>query len=578
MTSAAYDRLITLLTELLQLDKPELNFGLYRVINERRGELEEFLNTGLLPTVRAALQQFDEAAREATARELAKVEGELAALGVDKSQSPKWVELQAEVDRLSASDRAEEGVYSLLFEFFRRYYKDGDFLALRRYRAGTYAMPYEGEEVLLYWANRDQYYIKTAEDFQEFVFKADGATVRLQLHHVETESDNKKPKPSAKSRFVLSPGKKPTLRDGEATFYFEYRAVEKAQSQAKFNEAAVSKILDEVPGVWRPRLSKASGVQDRSVLDLALHRFTAKNTFDYFVHKDLKGFLLRELDFFLKSDVLRLEDVLSEDAPVAEAARRQAIALRRIAVPLIDFMSQLEDFQRDLYLKKKLVLQTDYCLPVADVPEALWHGLVASEALVSEWEQLFKVKDVDVDVVRARPELVVDTALLSPALKGQLLEALPDIDARCDGLLIQGDNRQALALVAEGLASQARLIYIDPPFNTDGDSFLYKDSYRTSSWLTMLKDRLELARTALTADGTFYLHLDANANYMGRQLMDDCFGAENYLNEVVWRIGWVSGTRRPLIGTSAITTRCWSTKTVRSHTLTRTQRESRTRT
>lgn len=66
---------------------------------------------------------------------------------------------------------AESEVFSHLFNFFRRYYSGGDFLSLRRYKEGVYAIPYEGEEVKLYWANTDQYYIKTSENFRDYTFR-----------------------------------------------------------------------------------------------------------------------------------------------------------------------------------------------------------------------------------------------------------------------------------------------------------------------------------------------------------------------------------------------------------------------
>ena len=62
-------------------------------------------------------------------------------------------------------------VYEHLFSFFRRYYSEGDFLAKRVYKPGVYAIPYEGEEVTLHWANKDQYYIKTSEYLRDYAFR-----------------------------------------------------------------------------------------------------------------------------------------------------------------------------------------------------------------------------------------------------------------------------------------------------------------------------------------------------------------------------------------------------------------------
>ena len=62
---------------------------------------------------------------------------------------------------------AEDAIYSHLYRFFSRYYDSGDFISMRRYKEGGYAIPYEGEEVVLHWANKDQYYIKTSENLRK---------------------------------------------------------------------------------------------------------------------------------------------------------------------------------------------------------------------------------------------------------------------------------------------------------------------------------------------------------------------------------------------------------------------------
>ncbi|WP_210183437.1 hypothetical protein, partial [Methylobrevis pamukkalensis] len=98
---------------------------------------------------------------------------------------PKVKELRARI----ANDAVDIGgleneVYDHLFSFFRRYYSEGDFLAKRVYRPGVYAIPYEGEEVKLHWANRDQYYIKTSEYLRDYAFrlKPDNAANPMRVH------------------------------------------------------------------------------------------------------------------------------------------------------------------------------------------------------------------------------------------------------------------------------------------------------------------------------------------------------------------------------------------------------------
>ena len=94
----------------------------------------------------------------------------------------------------------------------------------------------------------------------------------------------------------------------------------------------------------------------------ALDRYTARNTFDYFIHKDLGGFLRRELDFYIKNEVMHLDDIESDTAPRVEQYLSKIKVIRRIAGKIIDFLAQLEDFQKKLWLKKKFVVETSWCI------------------------------------------------------------------------------------------------------------------------------------------------------------------------------------------------------------------------
>jgi adenine-specific DNA-methyltransferase len=201
-TESAYWRLVDLLKELFEFDKGELDFGIYRVINQRREEVSRFLEHDLLPEVRAALAEYGGAERDAIEGQLNELRRQLREAGVPYEASPKHGELSAQ---LSESDRRavlEEEVYSDLYRFFKRYYKDGDFLSLRRYKEGVYAIPYEGEEVKLYWANHDQYYVKSSESFQGYRFRlVDGRYAHFRLAAASIERDDNKPAMGRERRF-----------------------------------------------------------------------------------------------------------------------------------------------------------------------------------------------------------------------------------------------------------------------------------------------------------------------------------------------------------------------------------------
>lgn len=108
-----------------------------------------------------------------------------------------------------------------------------------------------------------------------------------------------------------------------------------------------------------------------------------------------------------------------------------------------------------------------------------------------------------------------------------------------DNLIIKGNNLLALYTLKERYLGEIDLIYIDPPFNTENDSFGYNDKFNRSTWLTFMKNRLEVARDLLSDRGTIYVHVDHNEGHYLKVLMDEIFGESNFRNDIIWRYsGW----------------------------------------
>ena len=103
-----------------------------------------------------------------------------------------------------------------------------------------------------------------------------------------------------------------------------------------------------------------------------------------------------------------------------------------------------------------------------------------------------------------------------------------------DNLVIKGNNLLALKSLNKRFKGKVQLIYIDPPFNTERDSFSYNDRFSQSTWLTFMRNRLEAARELLDETGTIYIHLDAKEVHYLKVLCDEIFGKENFLNEIIW--------------------------------------------
>ena len=249
----SFDKLKTKLAELFQLDQSDLDFGIYRIMNARREEIIRFLEHELLPQVREAFKEYESADKANLKRELERAENDARKLGVDPDIVSKVKELRAKYESASVDIAAlETEVYDHLYNFFSRYYDEGDFISLRRYKEGVYAIPYEGEEVKLYWANYDQYYIKTTEHFRNYTFRvSDGRRVHFKIVEADTEKDNVKAAESRERRFFLHEEKPVVEEDGDLVIRFEYRPNRGKRKQADINNQTTQRVIEELTKIMQ---------------------------------------------------------------------------------------------------------------------------------------------------------------------------------------------------------------------------------------------------------------------------------------------------------------------------------------
>lgn len=539
-----FQELVTKLREIFQIDRPELDFGIYRILNARADEINDYLENRLPAKVETALTSGSDAQREQVARELKEKETQYQADGINPDTVPRVQELRQKLMQYTTgASEHENAVFSHLLTFFSRYYQDGDFISQRRYKGDTYAIPYAGEEVMLHWANKDQYYTKSGENFSNYSFRLPeengkpGRTVHFRLVAADTAKDNRKDNDKER-RFALVAAKTVTRVDESGDEYeeeilpveevdgadgskelivrFEYAAQPKGTKQEALVTKAVETVRagEAVKARWLGLSNRAPTEKNpqRTLLEKHITDYTTKNTADYFVHKDLGGFLQRELDFYIKSEVLHLDDVQNASTFAdIEKNMRMIQCLRSIAHELITFLAQLEDFQKKLWLKKKFVVSSHYCVTMDRVPEDLYPEIAANERQWAQWRQL-GVWDGDtlgtVEDLKAAPYRMVDTALFSLEFKTKLLQKTVCVDGGINGLLIHSDNFQALSLLQERYREEVKYIYIDPPYNTNSTPILYKNEYKHSSWMSLLRDRLLKGMSLLKFDGVKTVAID----------------------------------------------------------------------
>ncbi|MBX3119126.1 MAG: site-specific DNA-methyltransferase [Fimbriimonadaceae bacterium] len=537
--SSNYDKLLAKLTEMFQLDQADLDFGIYRIMNSKRDEIVRFLEKDLLPQVKSVLATAQGDIETAGAEELTTLEKQIRDAGMNPDDSPKVQELRAKYAGGGDIGALEQEVFNHLYSFFRRYYDEGDFLSLRRYKEGVYAIPYEGEEVKLHWANADQYYIKTAEHFRDFIFKVGPEKGQRRVHfklvEAQTEKDNNKEQ--EKRVFILSEENPVVEENGELIIRFEYRNDSANRKQKDLSEAAITIILDAAPASWKALLTIPTDKDpNRTILAKRLNDFTARNTFDYFIHKDLGGFLRRELDFYIKNEVMHLDDIENEAAPKVEQYLAKVRAIRRVASKIIEFLAQLEEFQKALWLKKKFVVSCDYLVTLDLVPIELYPAIIENECQIEDWLRNFAIEDlkdtleakgystpVTEAFLKSHPNLTIDTRHFGEDFKVRLIGAQSSLDETITGFAIQGDNFQTLRLTSRYLKRRVSSIYIDPPYNAKSSEILYKNDYKHASWLSLMQDRLSPAKHLLKEDGVLVVAIDEVEQERLGQLISNLF-------------------------------------------------------
>ena len=412
---------------------------------------------------------------------------------------------------------------------------------------------------MLHWANKDQYYTKSGESFSNYAFTLEnGKKVQFRLVEADTAKDNRKDNEQARVFALIEPRiKTETDENGDEiqtdilpfdiqgdllTLRFEYKAVNKKEKQSDYITQAVEKIQnfaipDEFQGIFKAMPTEKN--KNRTLLEKYLTDYTAKNTADYFIHKNLSKFLNQELDFYIKNEVMNLDNIQeSTDFSHIEQNLQTIKTLKTVAKEIIAFLAQLEDFQKKLWLKKKFVAGCHYLITLDHLNETQVQAALDNPKQIAQWQALFNVNASGLnaaELCKSYPHLVVDTALFEPKFQADVLNNLHDLDEKTNGLLIHSDNFQALNLLQERYKEQVKCIYIDPPYNTDGDGFMYKDNYQHSSWLTLMKDRGELSRNLLKDNGVFFFSIDEIEVAKSWELFNGIYGVENFSTDFVWQ-------------------------------------------
>ena len=250
-------KLQNLLQQLFRADAADLDFGIYRIINYRRDQLQNFIDEKLPAIVqksldtntetesaREELEDLKKRVKDAFGDDVLDADGNLIDETIkDRPLVKLYLEAKEQLGSPQTRNQREDVVYNHLYTFFSRYYDNGDFIPRRRYsQTERYAVPYNGEEVYLHWANRDQYYVKSGEHFSTYRFKSQGITVTFDLRDVDVEKDNVK---GDKRFFIpISAETNYNAETNEVCIPFEYRPFTNEEKKKYSGQKQQDKIIE----------------------------------------------------------------------------------------------------------------------------------------------------------------------------------------------------------------------------------------------------------------------------------------------------------------------------------------------
>ncbi|SQE23724.1 adenine-specific DNA methylase [Campylobacter jejuni subsp. doylei] len=429
--------------------------------------------------------------------------------------------------------------YNKLYNFFSTYLNETGtpfFYDTPMYK-NIYARVYSNsKDTSLFYKTQNLYYVKSDTIYNPLSLQSEDKkyTLNFLTDEYEQNADNNK----SKINFYLQ-----NIQDDNIN-------IKVINSKNHDGTNVFKQNSSEFSDVFLKTLKNAQINIKEEELKKLFKTYKKQNEVDFFIHKNAKEFLKEQFDLWLFSYV---NDSITD---WTKEKIEDINTLKQIAFKIINYIADFENELKAIWLKPKFAKNTHYVFSIdtiktyANNADEILKSIckdVNFKEQIAEWKELNFIND-EFDIKTINDEkykfLPFDTKYLSEENYYKLLSAFDNLDEILNGELVKADNFQALNSLMPKYQGKIDLIYIDPPFNT-GSDFDYKDKFQDSTWLSLMHNRLELAKEFLSDKGSFYLHLDHNANYRGRELLNDIFGEENFVNEIVWSY---QGTGEPKIG------------------------------
>ncbi|TPH64156.1 site-specific DNA-methyltransferase [Helicobacter pylori] len=410
----------------------------------------------------------------------------------------------------------KEELFDKLYSFFKRYlsvnggiYFNDTPLYDSLYTKSGYEKCSLKKDTALFYKTKDLYYVKSETIYKDFCFELENMVFNFDTSSLESKKNNEK------VDLVFN------LKDTDTktnTLNFSVTLSSKG-NQTKMNE-----ILKECFN---------QGIElDEEVLKKAFVKFKKQGSMDYFIHKNALGFLKEQLDLYL------FEYLFKEMTEFDDKRLNEINTIKEVALQVISLVSEFENELCKIWNKPRFVLNSHFIVSLDrlkaknyDLNKITNHKNYPKQA--KEWQDL-NLKTTD--NLLENEFLPLDTLYFK-----DLEEEIKNLfnEDEINGTLIKSENYQALNSLKNRYKETIDCIYIDPPYNTQNNEFMYADHFKRSSWLSMMENRLELAHRLLNDKGVMFVSIDDNEQAYCKALMDEVFngggGGDNFVANVVWQ-------------------------------------------
>ncbi|WP_164997390.1 DNA methyltransferase [Helicobacter pylori] len=392
----------------------------------------------------------------------------------------------------------KEELFDKLYSFFKRYFSANGGIYFNDtplydslYTKSDYEKCSLKKDTALFYKTKDLYYVKSETIYKDFCFELEGILFNFDTSLLESKKYNEKVE-------LIFDLKDIDIKTNTLNF--------SVTLSSKGTQTKISEILKDCFN---------QGVKlDEEALKKAFFKFKKQGSMDYFIHKNALGFLKEQLDLYLF-------EYLFKEMTAFDAKRLNGInIIKEVALEVISLVSEFENELCKIWNKPRFVLNSHFIVSLDklkaknyDLNKITNHPNYPKQ--VKEWQDL-NLKTTD----KENEFLPLDTIYfkdLEEEIKNQFNEN------EINGTLIKSENYQALNSLKNRYKEAIDCIYIDPPYNTQNNEFVYADNFKRSSWLAMMENRLELAHALLSDKGVMFVSIDDNEQAYCKALMDEVF-------------------------------------------------------